>query len=304
MDPFDTIADRGGLIDRVESSAGYILRDVHDRVEMTLSFRIPDYAVISGALHEVVSLLDIARIPSPTLHRERIDRLSDEAAGLLARFAAPNAWIAYPERRATRDGDGRHDLAHLAASPEMLVGALVSHALFVIPGLTAILTDPRSTPREMAEALWRNGPETHLVISYHCFGGAPLDQGERRFYCTGRRGPHRHGVFDFVTGRLVVRLDEDEEYGMKVVAGLEANPDLAASFLCWGERTERQRALANQSMRGRGTGGERTPESLALDPLRDEGERLLIAATGRSAFLAYQDGIAARTDAWARGLAA
>ncbi len=218
MDPLDTIANRDGLIDRVESSAGYILREIHDRIEEVLAFRAPDYTVLSGALYEIVTLLDVARIPSPTMHRERIEQLSVEAAGLLARFAARTHGS--PIRTTGDPGRRRPTLPRTSRGQPRDAGRRARESRPVRdPGADRDPDQSRSTPREMAEALWGNGPQTHLAISYHCFGGAPLDQGERRFYCTGRRGPHRHRVFDFVTGRLVVRLDETRSTGGKSSAG-------------------------------------------------------------------------------------
>lgn len=303
--PFDIVPDRGLLSARVAASEGRILVTTGRRVLIVAEQNDdPGLTSMRGALDEVQDVFERARGRSLSENLAQTDKISDAAAALLVRFTDHNAWEDYPVRRATRDGDPRAYLMHLALSPEMLVKVLMTHRLGSLPLLERILTDPRLSARAMAEEIYRGGPRSHLVISHTCFGGAPLDQGERRFYHTGREGAGRHSVYDFATGRSVVQLDADTAFADQLVTALEARSDLAECFVSWAERHERQRQLAYASMLDRPPEHGRTPESLALDPLGEERERLLVIAVGQEAYDAYQAGMEARTQAWAAGVSA
>ena len=303
--PFDIVPDRTLLGARVAASEGRILVSTGRRV-LTVAEQNDDPGLTSmrGALDELQDLFESARGRRLPENLAQIDRLSDAAAALLVRFTDHNAWEDYLVRRATRDGDPRAYLMHLALSPEMLVKVLMTHRLGSLPFLEPILTDPRLSARAMAEEIYCGGPRSHLVISHTCFGGAPLDQGARRFYHTGREGAGRHLVCDFATGRSVMQLDADTAFADQLVAALEARDDLAECYVSWAERHERQRQLAYASMLDRPPEHGRTPESLALDPLRAERERLLVIAVGQEAYDTYQAGMDARTQAWAAGMTA
>lgn len=301
-DPFDIVPDRQMLTARVRSSKGRVLTEVGARVVKTLEQSDEyGYGLIPAALQEVIALCEDAETPRDTHYLPEIGRLSDAAAGLLVRFTNHSAWDDYPVIRATCDGDPRAYLMHLALSPAMLIGVLIGTRLVGLSQVPKILLDPRLTPRQMAEEILHGGPRSHLAISHACFAGAPLDQGEARFYHTLREPGFHQAVYDFETGTKILPIDDDPDFADALVAALNAKPDVAAQIVDWAQRLERQRQSAYATMHGRPSEHGRTPESLALDPLYAERDPLIIAAIGAEAYSAYRGGVDARTEAWASG---